>query len=78
MPAADNAGIRRLPTPDPRGIAAGTADAATAPIGKARAIYEEGVLSHVNAAALRLGGRPGMTVKAFVDQLRGAYRQGVD
>lgn len=74
----DNAGIRRLPTLDARGIAAGTADAATAPIGNARAIYEEGVLSHVNATALRLGGRPGMTVKAFVDLLRSAYRRGVD
>jgi hypothetical protein len=78
MPAADNVGIRRLPTLDPRGIAAGTADAATAPIGNACAIYEEGVLSHVNATTLRLEGRPGMTVKAFVDLLRSAYRRGVD
>jgi hypothetical protein len=68
------AGIRRLPTLDPRNIAAGTADAASAPIGNARAIYQDGVLSHVNATAAQLGGRPGMTVKAFVDILRDAYR----
>jgi hypothetical protein len=70
----DKAGIQRLPTLDPRGIAAGTADAASAPIGNARAIYHEGVLSHVNDTASRLGGRPGMPLKAFVDLLRAAYR----
>jgi hypothetical protein len=68
------AGIRRLPTLDPRNIAAGAADAASAPIGNARAIYHDGVLSHVNATAARLGGRPGMTVKSFVDILRDAYK----
>jgi hypothetical protein len=70
----DEAGIQRLPTLDARGIAAGTASAATAPIGNAGAIYRDGVLSHVNATAARLGGRPGMTVKAFVDLLREVYR----
>ncbi len=70
----DNAGIRRLPTLDERSIAAGTASAASAPIGNARAIYQDGVLSHVNATASRLGGRPGMSVKAFIDLLRAAWR----
>jgi hypothetical protein len=70
----DNAGIRRLPTLDERGIAAGTVAAATAPIGNARAIYRDGVLSHVNETAARIGGRPGMTVKALVGLLRAAYR----
>ncbi len=71
----DEAGIRRLPTLDERGIAAGAAAAASAPIGNASAIYRDGVLSHVNATAARMGGRPGMTVKAFVDLLRAAYRR---
>ena len=56
----------------------GRSNGLTAPSGDARAIYGEGVLSHVNATALRLGGRPGLTVKAFVDLLRSAYRQGAD
>ena len=70
----NQAGIRRLPTLDERAIAAATADAASAPIGHARAIYDEGVLSHVNQTAAQLGGRPGMTVKALVDLLRQAFR----
>jgi hypothetical protein len=70
----DEAGIQRLPTLDDRNIAAGTASASSAPIGNARAIYHDGVLSHVNATAARLGARPGMSVKAFVDVLRAAFR----
>jgi uncharacterized protein YunC (DUF1805 family) len=70
----DEAGIQRLPTLDDRNIAAGTASAASAPIGNARAIYHDGVLSHVNATAARLGGKPGMTVRDFVDRLRDAFR----
>jgi hypothetical protein len=70
----NQAGIRRLLTLDERAIVAGAADAASAPIGNARAIYEDGVLSHVNASAARLGGRPGMTVRALVDLLLQAFR----
>jgi hypothetical protein len=70
----NQAGIRRLPALDERAIAGGAADAASAPIGNARAIYEDGVLSHINDTAARLGGRPGMTVKAMVDLLRQAFR----
>lgn len=70
----DEAGIRRLPTLDARGIPAGTASAASAPIGDARAIYRDGVLSHVNQTAASLGARPGMTVKAFVESLLTAIR----
>jgi hypothetical protein len=65
----DEAGIRRLPTLDERGIAAGTVSAQSAPIGDARAAYAEGVLSHVNRTAEQLGGRPGMALRDFVELL---------
>lgn len=66
----DQAGITRLRLLDERRIPAGAASAASAPIGYARAIYAEGVLSHVNATAAELGIVPGMTVRAAVDRLR--------
>lgn len=65
----DGAGIRRLPLLDERGIASGTVSADSAPIGDARAIYREGILSHVNETARALGGAPGMPLKAFVERL---------
>src|SRR5580692_11430987 len=65
----DGAGIARLAPLDQRGIPAGAVSADSAPIGDARALYRDGVLSHVNAAASRLGAHPGMTLKAFVDIL---------
>ena len=70
----DQAGIKRLRLLDERNIAAGAASAASAPIGYARAIYQDGVLSHVNEAAARRGARPGMTVHAFVDHLIETHR----
>jgi hypothetical protein len=51
----DNAGILRLADLDKRGIPAGTASAASAAIGDARDILENGILSYVNASAARLG-----------------------
>jgi phosphoglycerate dehydrogenase-like enzyme len=65
----DQAGIGRLADLDRRAIPAGAVAAATAPIGNSRAIYEDGVLSHVNAAAAGLGARAGMRLKDFVAQL---------
>ncbi len=65
----DQAGIKRLGLLDERGIPAGTASAASAPIGYARPIYRDGILSHVNATAAALGAAPGMTIHAFVGQL---------
>jgi len=62
----DQAGIARLPTLDERGIASGCAAADSAEIGNAGSIYREGVLSHVNHTAARLGGRVGMRVFDFV------------
>lgn len=55
----DEAGATRLPALDRRGIAAVTVDGASARIGDARSVCEEGVISRVNEAARRLGATPG-------------------
>ena len=65
----DNAGILRLAELDKRSIAAGTASAMSAPIGHAREIYDDGVLSHVNATAAGLGATPGMPLKTFIARI---------
>ena len=71
----DEAGIKRLKLLDERNIVAGTAAADSAPIGYARPIYHDGILSHVNETALRRGGRPGMSIEAFVKHLIETARQ---
>ena len=71
----DGAGIARLADLDQKGIAAGTTSAGSAPIGDLRALYRDGVLSHVNAVAAKLGGQVGMPLKEFVDLLITAARQ---
>jgi hypothetical protein len=68
----DGAGIARLAPLDRRGIPAGAVSADSAPIGDSRALYRDGILSHVNQAAARLGAHPGMPLKAFVDILTAA------
>jgi hypothetical protein len=70
----DRAGIARLPTLDQRGIAAGCASADSAEIGDAQSIYRDGVLSHVNDTAARLGARAGMRVEDFVTALADARK----
>ena len=70
----DQAGIARLPTLDERGIVAGCASADSAEIGDAQSIYREGVLSHVNVTAARLGGRAGLRVSDFVASLCHTWR----
>lgn len=70
----DGAGIARLADLEQKGIAAGTTSADSAPIGDSRALYKDGILSHVNAAAARLGGRIGMPLKDFVDTLIAAAK----
>lgn len=72
----DGAGIARLPDLDRRGIPAGAVSADSAPIGDSRALYHDGVLSHVNQAAIRAGGRAGMRLKDFVDILTVAAGSG--
>ena len=71
----DGAGIARLADLDQKGIVAGTTSADSAPIGDLRALYRDGILSHVNGAAARLGGRVGMPLKEFVDLLIAASKR---
>jgi len=70
----DGAGIARLVPLDARNIPAGAVSADSAPIGDARALYHDGVLSRVNQAAARAGAKPGMTLKEFVDILTAAAK----
>src|SRR5580658_10686789 len=65
----DGAGIARLADLDGKGIVAGTTSADSAPIGDSRALYRDGILSHVNGPAEKAGGRVGMTLKDFIDGL---------
>jgi hypothetical protein len=59
----DAAGISRLPALDARGIAGIAVSAASARIGEAMSVYEEGIVSHLNATAHRLGVRAGEPVR---------------
>jgi hypothetical protein len=68
----DRAGIARLPLLDERGIIAGTVSADSAPIGDARAILREGIVSHLNRSAHAAGGVVGMPLRDFVAVLSGA------
>jgi hypothetical protein len=72
----DRAGIARLPTLDARRIPAATASAASAPIGDARAIYRDGIVSHVNATAMSRGLHAGMSIRAAVAKLAGELGPG--
>lgn len=65
----DGAGIARLAPLDARGIPAAAVSADSAPIGDARALYHDGVMSHVNQAAAKRGARAGMALKEFVEML---------
>jgi hypothetical protein len=65
----DNAGIARLPTLDARRIPAGTASAASAAIGDARAVYRDGIVSHLNATAINMGLHVGMAIRQAVAKL---------
>jgi hypothetical protein len=71
----DGAGIARLADLDQKGVVAGATSAESAPIGDSRALYRDGILSHVNGAAARLGGRVGMPLKEFVDLLIAAAKR---
>jgi hypothetical protein len=71
----DGAGIARLADLDRNDIIAGTTSAGSAPIGDSRALYRDGILSHVNSAAGRAGGRVGMPLDEFIDLLIAAHRK---
>lgn len=64
--AGGGPGTTRLPALEARGIAAATVAAASARIGDARSIWQDGVLSAVNAQARALGGREGMRAAQLV------------
>jgi len=58
--------MTRLPVLAERGIPAVTVSAASARIGDARSMWETGVISHLNAAALALGAHPEMQLAVFL------------
>jgi hypothetical protein len=60
----DDIGVSRLPALDARGIAGLVVSAASARIGDAASVYGEGIVSHINATAHRLGARPGEPLKS--------------
>ncbi len=62
----DDAGISRLPRLDELGVAAATVSSRSARIGDGRSTYQEGVVSHVNRRAERLGVAPGMRARDAV------------
>jgi hypothetical protein len=70
----DGAGIARLADLERKGIVAGTTSADSAPIGDSRALYHDGILSHVNGPAEKAGGQVGMRLADFVDLLLAATR----
>jgi hypothetical protein len=65
----DDAGVSRLGDLDRRAIPAGAVSAMSAPIGDARAIYRDGVLSRVNVAARSFGIAPGQKLRDAVERL---------
>ena len=69
---ADAIGITRLPVLDARAIPAATVDCMSARIGDARSMWESGILSHLNARAIRLGARAGDPVREFALRVAGA------
>jgi hypothetical protein len=65
----DGAGFARLAELDKRPMIAGAVAADSAPIGNSRAIYADGILSHVNRTAGARGAKPGMPLRSFIDGL---------
>lgn len=65
----DEAGIAALALLDAQGIAAATVSHVSARIGEASDTWECGVISHLNAAAARLGLRSGAPLRTAVDAL---------
>jgi len=61
-----NAGITRLPALDKRNIAALTVAHTSARIGDARSMFEQGVISHANHCAARLGATAGLKLQDWL------------
>lgn len=68
----DSEGIFALPYFQALGVAAAATSHLSARIGDGRDNYENGVISHVNAAAERLGCRPGQTTRHCAELMRAA------
>ena len=66
----DDCGMTRLPALDTRGIAGLTVAHTSARIGDGRSTLEDGIVSHANATARRLGAAPGRPVREIVDRWR--------
>ena len=62
----DNAGTRRLPALDEKGIAAACASAFSCRVGDGRSLWDDGFISTVNEMAQRHGGMIGQSTKQFV------------
>jgi hypothetical protein len=69
----DNAGTSRLPALQQRGIAGITVDANSARIGDGMSMWQQGVVSFVNARAQSLGVVPRMTVQTAAQRLAQAW-----
>jgi hypothetical protein len=72
---ADGIGTTRLTVLDARGIPAATVACASARIGDGRSMWQTGVLSCINAAALRCSIAVGDTVQQFAARLVAASRR---
>lgn len=65
----DDAGFTRLPALDARGVPAVTVSAVSARIGDGRSMFETGVVSRCNQAALHSGAAVGLSVREWVGTL---------
>jgi hypothetical protein len=65
----------RLADLDRKGIISGAISADSAPIVDSRALYHDGILSHVNRPASLRGGRVGMKLKDFIEILIAAAKR---
>ena len=65
----DNAGIAALPMQQAAGVLAGTVSSDSARIGDSEDMWQNGVLSHLNALAEARGLRVGMRLREALDML---------
>ena len=65
----DNAGIVALEMLQRKGVAAGTVSCTSARIGDSADMWSNGVISHVNAAARKLGLKPGTNLRTMLIEI---------
>lgn len=65
----DDAGIASLNMLQARGVAGGTVSHLSARIGDSQDMWDHGIVSHVNAAALALGMAPGQSLSETLTRL---------